>query len=298
MNFKNKSGIKKESFYIILFLVLAIVATIIAIAVRNSSKDENAKVPNNSTSIASSNNLTSGLTNSLEVEEQQGPVNTLQVRNDEDLNEQEQSEQTQETQEPQETQAAETTVETNVSENEDENQNDVAVEVLPQEQEVTENNSEEQNSEDENNTETSEVSTTQPMSLLKPLAGQITTEFDKFIEGKTANGNQWVSFSNGIEIAANIGEPVKAAGDGEITSIEQDLSGAIVTIKHENALVTVYKNLDKSSLLVKVGDRVTQNQQIGNLGDAEDVYIEKTPHLYFQVIRNGEYQDPLKYIRS
>lgn len=309
MNYKNKPSLfKRESFYIILFLVLAIVATVVAIAVRNSANDtEQANVTENSSTVASAPKQDLNLSSNLE---DQGPENSLQVKNNQG----------------QEQEVAVSGNETNSANVE--NESDSALEIQPQEEENVASDNDEESSDavaDENTEEDASVNTevdtdadvdsietdtdadanseTEPVAsdlnftFLKPVAGQVVTDFDNFIEGKSENGNQWFTFSNGIEISASVGAAVNAAGDGEVVLIEQDFNGAIVTIDHGNGIKTVYKNLDQASLLVDEGDIITQDEQIGNVGEVNDVYIEKGPRLCFEVIRNGEYQDPLKYIR-
>ena len=285
MNYKNKPSLfKRESFYIVLFLVLAIIATIVAIALRNSANNtEESKVLENNTTIASAQNPDLNLPSNLE--DKQGPPNSLLVDGTKDQN------------------IANTENEINTAN--DENHSDVATEIQPtDDQTVTANDDQNVASEffedDEyadNDIDSEPVISTLDFGILKPAAGQIITDFDKFIQATSESGNQWFTFSNGIEISASVGAPVNAAADGVIASISYDLNGAVVTIDHGNGLQTVYKNLDPACLLVSTGETVTQNSQIGNIGEFDDVYVELGPRLGFEVIRNGEYQDPLKYFQ-
>ncbi len=320
MNYKNKPSLfKRESFYIILFLVLAIVATIVAIAVRNSSNSEESKVSTNTTSTANNTTVASAtktdLNLSSNLEEQTGPANSLQVKN-EDSNDQNLASVTEGNVNSGNDMEDNANLANDTNSAINEEDSNVAVDVTPQQDETivsdnatvsNENVSSEtaQTSEttdenvalDDNNSDSEQVAAASGFNFLKPVAGQVITDYDKLIEGKTENGNQWITFSNGIEISASVGAPVKAVSDGEILAIDQDLNGAIVTMDHGNGIKTVYKNLDGASLLINAGDKVTQNQQIGNIGEVKDAYIEKGPRLCFELIRNGEYQDPSKYIK-
>jgi|GEM_PF-3934844 len=288
MNYKNKPSLfKRESFYIILFLVLAIIATIVAIALRNSANNtEESKVLENSTTVASAQNPDLNLPSNLE--DNQGPPNSLLVDETQDQN------------------LADT--ENGINTAEDAKNSDVATEIQPtDDQTITANevgNDDyvvneitEDNEYVDSNLESEQVVSIPDINFLKPVTGQIVVDYDKFIEGTSENGDQWFTFSNGIEIAAQVGTPVYSAADGVIASISQDLNGAIVTIDHSNGIQTVYKNLDEASLLVSVGETVTQDDQIGNIGEFDDIYVELGPRLCFEVIRNNEYQDPLKYFQ-
>ncbi len=64
------------------------------------------------------------------------------------------------------------------------------------------------------------------------------------------------------------------------------------------ALVTKYTNLDEK-ILVKKGDKVTKNQQIGTVGNTSlnsynEVYGS---HLHFEVLQNSKNIDPAKYVK-
>ncbi|MCL2322156.1 MAG: peptidoglycan DD-metalloendopeptidase family protein [Oscillospiraceae bacterium] len=302
MNYKNKPSLfKRESFYIILFLVLAIVVTIIAIAVRNSSSKEGSSATGDTTAINSSSiasvpnsNLSSSLVDT------QGPANTLEVKNNGDntvANNNPPSDQT--------------------SAIVPDNTDTAAVDATPATDSAsvsTDNNSVSSNA-NVTDANANAIDSTQPdvaldstdataanaavstFSCIKPLAGEIITNYDDMIKGTAVNGNQWITFSNGIEISAPVSAPVMASADGQVISITKDLNGAIVTIDDGNGFKTVYKNLDPACLLVNKGDTVTQNQQIGNIGAVTDAYVDKGPRLSFEIIRNDQYQDPLKYIR-
>ncbi|MEL6958238.1 MAG: peptidoglycan DD-metalloendopeptidase family protein [Pseudomonadota bacterium] len=69
--------------------------------------------------------------------------------------------------------------------------------------------------------------------------------------------------NEGIDIAANAGDPVVAAADGTIAAITQNTNGAeIVIIRHTGNILTVYVNM--ADLTVERGDSVNQGQTIGN----------------------------------
>lgn len=97
--------------------------------------------------------------------------------------------------------------------------------------------------------------------------------------------------SNGVRIATNKGEKVRAVFEGEVNSVIVPKNGNItVMVKHGNYF-TVYKNLSK--IYVKKGDRVSTKQVIGevltNKSTGETI-------LSFLVFKELKTQDPSNWI--
>lgn len=89
---------------------------------------------------------------------------------------------------------------------------------------------------------------------------------------------------------------VMAIYDGTVTSVENDfLMGNIITISHDNGLVSVYASLD-DNLLVKVGDSVTKGQVIATAGNTASSESADGVHLDFSMLLNGEEVDPNDYL--
>ena len=81
--------------------------------------------------------------------------------------------------------------------------------------------------------------------------------------------------------------------DGTVTSItKDDILGNVVEIMHTNELITIYSCLDE--VLVKVGDKVKQNDVIGNSGQ---VNIDKgyDNALLFEVNYKGSILNPIEF---
>ena len=89
-----------------------------------------------------------------------------------------------------------------------------------------------------------------------PLQGQIITAY----------GGAEGARIDGIRIAARLGDPVRAAADGEVVYAGNELQGygELVLVRHENNWVTAYGL--NSVLRVNVGDRVTAGQHIADAG--------------------------------
>ncbi|MRN51590.1 M23 family metallopeptidase [Paenibacillus monticola] len=101
------------------------------------------------------------------------------------------------------------------------------------------------------------------------------------------------AYHAGIDIAGNIGDPVYAAMDGEITAAEQmGARGKYIIIKHPNGLETWYMHLN--GMVVSVGDKVAKGQKIGLLGNTGR---STGPHLHFQVVKQNKPVNPLTYVK-
>lgn len=97
---------------------------------------------------------------------------------------------------------------------------------------------------------------------------------------------------NGLDIIVSTGTPILAAGDGRVSKVEKSNNGLgnIVTITHSSSYVTRYCHL--STISVKQGQKVKAGQKIGAAGMTGSSFA---PHLHFEVIKDGVYQDPVNY---
>jgi hypothetical protein len=96
----------------------------------------------------------------------------------------------------------------------------------------------------------------------------------------------------GIDISAPMGTPILAAAGGMVIQVGTGTGyGMMVTIEHGYGLVTRYAHVSKA--LVRVGQRVRRGDEIALVGNTG---IVTAPHLHYEVIVNGNQQDPLKYV--
>ena len=103
---------------------------------------------------------------------------------------------------------------------------------------------------------------------------------------------------SGIDIAADAGTEVIAAADGEVTGVFYDpMMGQTVEITHDGGFVTVYKNLQtKMPASITVGAYVSAGDTIGYVGDTALIEISDSPHLHFEMKKDGESLNPLSHI--
>jgi murein DD-endopeptidase MepM/ murein hydrolase activator NlpD len=97
----------------------------------------------------------------------------------------------------------------------------------------------------------------------------------------------------GVDIGAPSGATVVAANDGVvIISGFSSAYGNYISIDHGGGITTLYGH--HSSNLVSKGTVVKRGQAIARVGSTG---WSTGAHLHFEVMLNGEYQNPLSYIR-
>jgi murein DD-endopeptidase MepM/ murein hydrolase activator NlpD len=122
--------------------------------------------------------------------------------------------------------------------------------------------------------ETKKLSAAGQSNFINPTQGYISSEF-----GKRSFDN---SFHPGIDIANSEGTPVKAAADGTVFRAYKSTSyGNTVMLSHKvngKLYTTVYAHLN--SYNVSTGERVTQGQVIGGMGNTGESFGS---HLHFEL---------------
>lgn len=114
-----------------------------------------------------------------------------------------------------------------------------------------------------------------------PVRGPVLVQFGDNVEGVK---------SDGINIAAPIGAPVRSAADGEVVyrGSELDGYGNLLLVKHADGWVSAYAHTD--AILVRKGDVVRQGQVIAKVGRSGAV---DRPQLHFQLRKDLQPLDPL-----
>jgi murein DD-endopeptidase MepM/ murein hydrolase activator NlpD len=121
-----------------------------------------------------------------------------------------------------------------------------------------------------------------------PLSGQITSGFgyrkDPF--------NSRSAFHSGVDIDATYGQSVVATADGVVDhSGWQKGYGRTVLIRHKDGYETLYGHLSK--VKVEDGQEVKAGDKIGSAGSTGR---STGPHVHYEVIKNGNNLDPMKYL--
>jgi murein DD-endopeptidase MepM/ murein hydrolase activator NlpD len=94
----------------------------------------------------------------------------------------------------------------------------------------------------------------------------------------------------GVDYAAPIGTPVRAAGDGRIRYAgPKGGYGNVVEIDHTRSIVTVYGHLSRFAKGTRVGQHVTQGTVIAYVGMTG---LATGPHLHYEYRVNGVFKNP------
>ena len=96
----------------------------------------------------------------------------------------------------------------------------------------------------------------------------------------------------GIDIAGKAGDPVLAAGDGEVVYSGNGLLGygELIIVKHNASFLSAYGHNRKR--MVQEGDKVKAGQQIAEMGSSGSARDE----LHFEIRKNGKPVNPLDYL--
>ena len=110
------------------------------------------------------------------------------------------------------------------------------------------------------------------------------------VRGDPINGHS--AYHTGIDLRAPYMTPVYATAAGVVTySGYRDDYGKVVEIDHGNGISSRYAHLHRQT--VSVGQRVAGHSQIGFLGSTGRA---TGPHVHYEVLVNGEPQDPEKFL--
>jgi murein DD-endopeptidase MepM/ murein hydrolase activator NlpD len=116
-----------------------------------------------------------------------------------------------------------------------------------------------------------------------PITGTITSTF----------GWRKSGFHHGLDIANQLGTPIKAAAAGTIIFAGwKNIYGRTVIIQHTDGKCTLYAHTQK--ILVKENQRVTRGQVIAKVGVSGNT---TGPHLHFEVRQGKQTVNPLSYLK-
>lgn len=119
-----------------------------------------------------------------------------------------------------------------------------------------------------------------------PLRGEVLNEFGPMAKGQ---------HSDGVNIAAPRGTPVKASENGVVAYVGNELKGFgnLLLIKHADGWMTAYAHNDQ--LLVHKGEQVKRGQQIATVGSSGNV---TQPQLHFELRKGTEAVNPSDHIKG
>ena len=100
------------------------------------------------------------------------------------------------------------------------------------------------------------------------------------------------SLNKGIDIAGQLGQPVKSAAKGTVVYAGRGLLGYgdMIIVKHDETYLSAYAH--NSRLLVEEGEQVKAGQTIAEMGSSGTDRVK----LHFEIRRRGQPVDPLGYL--
>ena len=152
------------------------------------------------------------------------------------------------------------------------------------------------NTQEQNNTNQTKEETEPEIKFIYPVEGEVVKEFakDSLIYSETLE--EWITHT-GIDIKADRSTVVKAVADGTVKSIKNDPRyGLTVTIEHSDGYVSSYSSL-LTAEFVKEGEKVTQGQTIGTVGNSAVFEVAQDNHLHFELLKDGSNINPEMYLK-
>ncbi len=123
---------------------------------------------------------------------------------------------------------------------------------------------------------------------IRPIKGLLTSKFGR----RTSPFTGLREFHKGVDLAAPVGTPIKAAADGVVTFAgAKGFWGKMVIINHGHGMVTQYAHVHK--FMKKTGESVKRGDVIALVGNTGR---STGPHVHYEVHLNGAPVNPLDYI--
>ena len=148
--------------------------------------------------------------------------------------------------------------------------------------------------------ETSEVISSEAISFSAndvldwPIEGNVILNYSMEQSIYFATLDQY-KYNPAIIISGNVGDEVRAAATGRVTSIKVDTqTGVTVTMDLGNGYEMICGQLE--NLRVREGDTVQKGSVIGVVAEPSKYYVVEGPNVYFQMLKDGKPVNPLEYM--
>ena len=139
-----------------------------------------------------------------------------------------------------------------------------------------------------------ELSFNEEEKLLWPVDGNVLMNYSMDQTIYFATLDQY-KYNPALIIEGQVGQDVRSAKDGEVILIEMNAeTGNTVTVNMGNGYEAVYGQLGE--VLVTQGERISEGDLIGYLGEPTKYYSVEGCNLYFQLLKDGEPVNPLEYL--
>lgn len=139
----------------------------------------------------------------------------------------------------------------------------------------------------------SDVESTDRFSIFNEATKSADIVFFSPVKGIVTDGYSLKNKHFAIDIAVQMGTPVKSVADGTIIFAEWTAeTGNVIIVEHSRGFISVYKH--NTALHKHQGDMVKSGEVIASAGDTGE--YSTGPHLHFELWNEGYPVNPVNYI--
>jgi murein DD-endopeptidase MepM/ murein hydrolase activator NlpD len=139
----------------------------------------------------------------------------------------------------------------------------------------------------------SDVESTDRFSIFNEATKSADIVFFSPVKGIVTNGYSLKNKHFAIDIAVQMGTPVKSVADGTVIFAEWTAeTGNVIIVEHSRGFISVYKH--NTALHKQQGDMVKSGEVIASAGDTGE--YSTGPHLHFELWNEGYPVNPVNYI--
>ncbi|MDP2423668.1 MAG: M23 family metallopeptidase [Bacteroidales bacterium] len=128
---------------------------------------------------------------------------------------------------------------------------------------------------------------------IQPVSNKDLRRIGSYFGYRTDPFYKIIKLHEGLDFSAPVGTEIYATGDGVVVNVERSRIGYgnHVVIDHGYGFKTLYAHLSKFE--ARRGEKVKRGQIIGYVGNTGK---STSPHLHYEVHRNGRPVDPIHYL--
>ena len=132
--------------------------------------------------------------------------------------------------------------------------------------------------------------------LIWPIDGNVILNYSMDRTVYFATLDQY-KYNPALIISGELGEPVLAAADGKVKSLNSDArTGNMIVMDIGNGYELVYGQLQE--VRVVEGEKIKQGDVIAYIEEPTKYYTVEGPNLYFQMLKDGNPENPLEYMEE
>lgn len=138
-----------------------------------------------------------------------------------------------------------------------------------------------------------DVESTDRYSIFNEATKEVDIVFFAPVVGTLTDGYNPMTKHFAVDIAVEMGTPVKSVADGTVIFAEWTAdTGHVIIVEHSGDFISIYKH--NTSLHKQQGDMVKSGEAIASAGNAGE--LSTGPHLHFELWNDGYPVDPTNFI--